>query len=49
MARIVNGDVFPSYDSLMENLNAIEQAILDVCDIETVHAIKDRARVLRKK
>ena len=30
-------------------LNALEQAIVDICDIDTVHAIQERKKVIQKK
>jgi hypothetical protein len=36
-------------DSVIEALNALEQAIVDICDIDTVHAIYERRRMIRKR
>jgi hypothetical protein len=36
-------------DKVLDNLNALEQAIVDICDIETVHAIQERKRMILKK
>ena len=40
---------FSAYDGIIEDLKALEQAIVDICDIETVHAIHDRKRMIQKK
>ena len=36
-------------NNIIEDLNALEQAIVDMCDIDTVHAIQDRRRMIRKR
>ena len=36
-------------DPIVDELNALEQAIVDMCDIETVHAIHERKRMIRKR
>jgi len=36
-------------DDIIEDLNALEQAIVDMCDIKTVHAIHERKRMIRKR
>lgn len=33
----------------MDELNALKQAIVNICDIDTVHAIQARKKVLMKK
>lgn len=40
---------YDTWASIIEDLNALEQAIVDICDIETVHAIQERKRMLLKK
>ena len=37
------------YDSVIDDLNALEQAIVDMCDMDTVHAIQERKRMIRKR
>ena len=34
---------------VIAELDALEQAIVDMCDIDTVHAIKERKRMIQKK
>lgn len=34
---------------ILEDLGALEQAIVEICDIETVHAIHERVRMIQKK
>lgn len=36
-------------DSIVDELNALEKAIVEICDIDTVHAIQARKKVLMKK
>ena len=36
-------------DSIIEDLNALEQAIVEICDTDTVHAIQARKKVIQKK
>ena len=36
-------------EGITEDLNALEQVIVDMCDIDTVHAIYERRRMIRKK
>ena len=33
---------------LIEELGALEQAIVDICDIDTVHEIHERVRMIQK-
>jgi len=40
---------FSAYDSIIKDLEALEQAIVDMCDIKTVHAIHERKRMIRKR
>lgn len=40
---------FDACDSVIEDLNALEQAIVEICDIDTVHAIYERRRMIRKR
>ena len=37
------------YNRLLNDLDALEQAIVDICPIETVHAIQDRKRMIQKR
>ena len=37
------------YNALIDELNALETAIVDICDIGTVHAIQDRKKVIMKR
>jgi hypothetical protein len=36
-------------NAAIDNLNALEQAIVDICDIDTVHAIQARKKVLLRR
>jgi hypothetical protein len=36
-------------DPIVDELNALEQAIVDMCDIDTVHAIHARKEMIQKK
>lgn len=36
-------------DKILDTLDALEQAIVDVCDIETVHTIQERKRMILKR
>lgn len=38
-----------AYRQAIDNLNALERAIADICDIDTVHAIRERKKVIRKR
>jgi len=38
-----------AYNSVLDDLNALEQAIVDICDIKMVHAIHERKRAIQKK
>jgi len=38
-----------SCESIIDDLNALEQAIIDICDIETAQAIHERKRMIRKR
>jgi hypothetical protein len=37
------------YKSLQRDFDALETAILDICDIYTVHAIQARKKVIMKR
>jgi hypothetical protein len=36
-------------DPIIYELNALETAIVDICDIDTVHAIQARKKVILKR
>lgn len=36
-------------EKVLDNLNALEQAIVEICDTDTVHAIQARKKVIMKK
>ena len=38
-----------SYENLERVLDALAQAIVDICEIDTVHAIQDRKRGIMKR
>jgi len=40
---------FSTCDTIIANLDALEQAIVEICDIEMVHAIYERKRMIRKR
>ena len=40
---------FGTYDPIVEDLNALEQAIVDICSPDMVRTIHERKRMIRKK
>jgi deoxyadenosine/deoxycytidine kinase len=38
-----------AYNAAIDKLNALEQAIVDICDIDTVHAIQARKKVIQTR
>jgi hypothetical protein len=36
-------------DPVVDELNALEQAIVDICDMDTVHVIQARKEVILKR
>ena len=40
---------FGACDGIIEDVNALEQAIVEICDVKTVQAIHERKRMIRKK
>jgi hypothetical protein len=40
---------FSACDAVIAELNALEQAIVDICGIDTVHAIQNRKKVIMKR
>lgn len=42
-------DEADEYNSLLDDLNALEQAIVDICDIDTVHMIQERKKEILKR
>lgn len=46
MRELVIGD---GCDSIIDDLDALEQAIIEICDVDTAQAIHARKRMIRKK
>ena len=40
---------FDACDAVIDNLNALEQATVEICDADTMHAIQARKKVIQKK
>lgn len=40
---------FSACDEIIADLEALEQAIVEICNIDTVHMIHDRVRMIQKK
>ena len=40
---------FSPWDRIIKELDTLEQAIVEICDIETVHAIHERKKVIMKR
>jgi hypothetical protein len=38
-----------AYAVLLSELDALEQAIVEICDIDTVHAIQARKKVIQRR
>lgn len=38
-----------AYNHMVNTLNALEKAIVDICDIDTVHAIQAQKKVMLKR
>jgi hypothetical protein len=44
-----NEEDYGAYDAVVEDLDALEQAIEDVCDTYTIDSIRRRKEAIRKK
>ena len=41
--------VFDNRDDIIDDLNALEQSIVELCPIDLVQAIHERKRMIRKR
>jgi len=49
MIEVERSSVPSPYALLAKRMDALEHAIVEVCDIEIVHAIYERVRMIQKK